>query len=72
LRKFRILNPIIILVVMLPSLAFGWQLAYREKPYTDIARGIIGTVAMPLLLASLVVSVLAVVWFLWLLIRRPR
>jgi len=55
-----------------PSLVFGWELAYREKPYTDIARGIIGTLAMPLFIASLVVSVLAVLWLLLILIRRSR
>ncbi|PIR48898.1 hypothetical protein COU80_01810 [Candidatus Peregrinibacteria bacterium CG10_big_fil_rev_8_21_14_0_10_55_24] len=70
LRKFRILNPLIVLVVFVPLLTFGYQLAYREKPYTDIARGIIGTLAMPLLLSSLLVSALAVLWFFVILLRR--
>ncbi|MDO8468216.1 MAG: hypothetical protein Q7S29_00460 [Candidatus Peribacter sp.] len=70
LRRFKILNPLVVLAVALPALAFGYQLAYREKPYTDIARGIIGSLAMPFLIASAVVSALAVVWFLLILIRR--
>lgn len=70
LRKFRVLNALVVLCASLPALAFSYQLAYREQPYTDIARGIIGTLAMPLLLSSLLVSVLAAVWFLVILIKR--
>ncbi|MFA6509205.1 MAG: hypothetical protein WCV62_01915 [Candidatus Peribacteraceae bacterium] len=71
LRRFRFLNPVVVLLVMLPFLALGYQLAYREKPYTDIARGIIGTLAMPLLLSSLIVGALALAWLAWTFIRRP-
>lgn len=70
LRRFRVLNPVTVLFVSLPALAFGFELAYREKPYTDIARGILGSLAMPLLVASAVVSALALVWFVWILLRR--
>lgn len=70
LRRFKVLNPIVVLFVSLPALAFGYQLAFREKPYTDIARAIIGSLSMPLLIASAVVSALALLWFVWILIRR--
>lgn len=70
LKRFRIVNPIIVLIVAGASLGLGWQLAFREKPYIDITRGIIGTLAMPILLTSAVTVVLAIVWFLWTLIRR--
>jgi len=70
LRKFKILNPFVVLFVALPALVFGYQLAYREPTYTDIARAIIGSLAMPLLIASAVVSALALAWFVIILIRR--
>lgn len=70
LRKFRILNPCIILAVMVPLLIFGYQLQFREHRYTDIARGIIGYFAQPLLVSAGVVSCFALLWFLWILIRR--
>jgi len=70
LRRLKILNPIVVLLVSGSALAFGYQLAYREQPYTDIARGIIGSLSMPLLIASAVVSVLAVLWFIVILFRR--
>jgi len=70
LKKIRILNPLIVLAVSLSGLAFGWQIAYREKPYTDIARAIIGGLGMPLLIAAAVTSALALLWFLLTLIRR--
>lgn len=70
LRRFRILNPLVLLAVMLAWTAFGYQLAYREKLYTDIARGIIGYLATPLLYASAAVCVLAFLWFLVTLVRK--
>jgi hypothetical protein len=69
LRRFRILNPLVVLVVALPALAFGWELLYKEPRYTDIARAIIGYLAQPLFLSSLVISALALLWLVLLLLR---
>jgi hypothetical protein len=71
LRRFCVFNPIVVLVIMGPLLAFGYQLQYREPEYTDIARGIIGYLALPLLAAAGTVCVLAIVWLIVTLIRRP-
>ncbi|MDD5055103.1 MAG: hypothetical protein PHZ00_02430 [Candidatus Peribacteraceae bacterium] len=70
LGKFRFLNPVVILIIMGPLLAFGYQLKFREPEYTDIARGIIGYLALPLLISSGVVCVLAILWLLITLLRR--
>jgi hypothetical protein len=70
LRRFRFLNPIVILVVMGPLLAFGYQLQFLEPKYTDIARGIIGYLALPLLISAGSVCVLAILWLLITLLRR--
>lgn len=71
LRKFRFLNPLVVLVIMGPLLAFGYQLQFREPQYTDIARGIIGYFALPLLIAAGTICILSILWLIISLVRRP-
>jgi hypothetical protein len=71
LRKFRFLNPVVVVLAMTPLVCFGYQLLYKEKPYTDFARGIIGIFALPLFASSAIVSALALLWFILILLRRP-
>lgn len=71
LRRVRLLNPLLILAIMGPLLAFALQLQFREPKYTDIARGIIGYFALPLLLAAGIVCIVSILWLIVLLVRRP-
>jgi NADH:ubiquinone oxidoreductase subunit 6 (subunit J) len=72
MRNIRILNPVIVLLVMGLSLWMGFDLAFQEKPYTDVAKGLIGTVAHPLFFSSLIVVVFALLWLIVTLIRPRR
>ncbi|MFA6523342.1 MAG: hypothetical protein WCS85_03155 [Candidatus Peribacteraceae bacterium] len=69
LRKFPILNPVVIFAVAFSGFVFGWELLYVEPTYTDIARAIIGYLGRPLFYASGIISALALVWFLIILLR---
>lgn len=72
LRKFKILNPIVVLAVIAPLLIFGYQLQYRENRYTDFARAIIGLYALPLLVAGGAICTLALIWLIVTILRRAK
>jgi H+/gluconate symporter-like permease len=72
LRRVRFLDPVTVLLGVSPWLIFGWELAYREKRYTDIARAIIDFVGRPVYFASVAVCVIAALWLLLCLFSRRK
>ncbi len=70
LGKFQITNPIILIASLLPWYFFAKQLLFHEKRYTDIARGIITYVGLPLLWVVYIVAGIALVWFVVLAIVK--
>lgn len=59
-----LLNPIILIVSILPWFFMARQLVYFEKRYIDIAKGLITYLGEPLLQTSYIIFTVAGVWFL--------
>ena len=70
LRAVRALDPTIVLLVSVPAFGFGYQLLYREPQYTDIARAIIGYLGRPLFYSSGALCIIALFWFISILVSR--
>ncbi|MDD3861606.1 MAG: hypothetical protein PHP74_01825 [Candidatus Gracilibacteria bacterium] len=64
LKKFHILNPIIVMIVAGAWSAFGYHLAYREPQFTNIAKAIIIFTSKPILISSATIFGLGLIWLI--------
>jgi len=64
LTKLRITVPALILLSGLWSAGAGYQFLYREKLYTDLARGVVGYMGAPLFVSGIALSLLAVAFII--------
>jgi|CXWL01.1.fsa_nt_gi hypothetical protein len=55
---------ILFIIGFVPWLAFGYQLAYREPRYAEIAKAIISFLGEPLLYSSAVMVGIGLLWFI--------
>ncbi|MFA6422327.1 MAG: hypothetical protein WCV92_02940 [Candidatus Buchananbacteria bacterium] len=62
--RFKLAQAIIIIISVLPWIALGWQLIFNEKRYIDIAKGLIAYFGEPMLYASIVVIVAAILFLI--------
>ncbi len=64
LTKLRITVPVLLLLSGLWSAGAGYQFLFREKLYTDLARGVVGYMGMPLFVSGITLSILALIFIL--------